>query len=272
VEAGPGWEIEEDARSRISDIVLDSPWLEDDTVRMAGKRPVGRWLADVNVSVTKGRRCGQDSSSWADSNTVHWEDLRTYEQIFRQAMDVNGVKAEEVLYDVSNGTALELHLYLVVDTDIYSLTASTDLDLPGDSLEIALPFLESVLLSFQPGQPSATPARPPDSAIQVHAGDSVVMLDGDVEIGGRITNTDTFWWATDILVSVELQNASLEVIWEAQTAPNTQMLEPGGRAWYKFFVPLQEAHYHLAPPAPPRSNSPDWEGFFVRMEWDWFCP
>lgn len=265
-----GWEIEEHARSRISDITVDSPWFEDDTVRMVGKRPVERRFADVNVSLTKGSRCGEDSSSWADSNVAIWNNVRPYDLIFRQVVDIKGIKAEEVVYDVSNGTSLDLHLYLVDGSDTYSLTASTDLDLPGDSLGIALSFLESVLLTFEPSQPLAIPPQPPESALQVYNANSVLLLDGDVEIAGRVVNTDAFWWATDIVVSVELWDANLEVVWEAETTPNTEVIQPGGRAWYKFFVPLQEARYRLAPPI--RTNVPEWEVFSVSWDWDWFCP
>ena len=174
----------------------------------------------------------------------------------RRQVTVSGLNAYEAIFD-AYGWSKEVQIYLMAGQNSYHLVASTDIDRGVyDSLNLAVEHLESILYSFDPG-PDGTqpvPPQPPNSRLQHSESETLHLSDGSKLFQGQFTNNDSYWWATDIAVNLQLKNASGIVLEGFKVMPDNERLQPEERTSYEIRVP---------------QNPPAWETSQISFTWGW---
>jgi len=225
----------------------------------AFSRPLGQGgKANVSVSVIRsvGGACSSDLRSWADSYIDFSAGNTYYELEGRKQTTVSGLIAYEAVFD-SYGSSKEVNLYLMAGQNSYRLIGRTDI-VGNESPALAVQFLESVLYSFDPG-PAAAPApppQPPNSRLQHSNSETIYLSDGSILFQGYFTNNDSYWWATDITVKLQLRNASSFVVADFEVTPYNEQLQPGERTLYEIRVP---------------PNQSAWDTSLINWAWNWSC-
>ena len=116
-----------------------------------------------------------------------------------------------------------------------------------------------MVYSFAPGPTVDTqpvPPLPPDTHLDQVQGESLVLSDGAIVFQGSLTNNDSFWWAADIKVELTLRDARGVVVWELETPPDDEELEPGEVTGYEIRVP---------------ADAPFWETSQIDTTRTWSC-
>ena len=111
---------------------------------------VGRVL--ISVIRSEGKGCASTIEEWADFHIGYWNSEYTVLQ-GRKKVLLSGLNAYEALF-YEYGRYVVVYLYFMAGENAYRLSASAEMAF-DDSQILAVPFLESILYSFDPGSASA---------------------------------------------------------------------------------------------------------------------
>jgi len=182
----------------------------------------------------------------------------SFNLVSTKALTLAGLPAIEVVYDVrfENSMFRHIDLSIVVGTDAYEVRGATR----PEQWDSYGQLLEQLVRSFTPGPTADTrqvPPKPPNSRLEQTKGETLYLSNGNKLFQGTVTNKDSYWWATDIRVTLTLRNASDTVVWELGVTPSNEKLKPRESARYEIRVP---------------AIAPAWETSQVGRTWKWSCP
>ena len=153
----------------------------------------------------------------------------------------------------------KVDLYTIFGKRQYDLSASTSYQGAGDVADRAIEFLESILVTFNPGTDATNdvPAKPPNSRMELDESERLTLSDGTLLYQGYLNNNDSNWEATDVKLKLNLKDTSGASVWESEVSPSDDVIPPRDSTLYEIRVP---------------PNAPNWETSQISWTWKWRCP
>ena len=216
-------------------------------------------LSGVSLSVSRLPIC-----YYGMADVVH--DLRSWASVMSERQDIIISSFEEVtigaypafegVYHIGSGpSSFIIEVRTVIGPEAYSITAT----LPLSLREKYEPLMRELLYSFRPGSAADTrpiPPVPPDSSINVQAGDMLYLSsDGTRLYQGIVTNRDTYWWLFDVSVTRTFRAMAGNPVWIGVYQPNDGLVAPGDSVNYEIKFP----------------PGVTWNTSQLSWEWKWSC-